>query len=61
MHIFPTQYSTLSTHALKEVVRERYGFKNLEDNFDDFAITFLTPRFICERVALIKKWVDWYI
>ena len=29
-----------------------------EENYDDFAINFLTPRFLKDRTALIKKWVD---
>jgi Ser/Thr protein kinase RdoA (MazF antagonist) len=37
-----------------------YAFGFYEENFDDFSNTFLTPRFIKERVELIKKWVEWY-
>ena len=37
-----------------------YGFGFYEENFDDFSIAFLTPKFIRERVDLIKKWVAWY-
>ncbi|HZY36743.1 MAG TPA: phosphotransferase [Mucilaginibacter sp.] len=37
-----------------------YGFRFYEENFDDFSIAFLTPRFIKDRVELIKKWGDWY-
>jgi Ser/Thr protein kinase RdoA (MazF antagonist) len=37
-----------------------FGFGFYEENFDDFSNTFLTPRFIKERVELIKKWEEWY-
>lgn len=37
-----------------------YAFGFYEDNYDDFANTFLTPKFIKERIALIGKWIDWY-
>jgi len=37
-----------------------FGFGFYEENFDDFSISFLTPKFIKERVDLIKKWADWY-
>jgi Ser/Thr protein kinase RdoA (MazF antagonist) len=37
-----------------------FGFGFYEDNFDDFSNTFLTPKFIRDRVAMIKKWVDNY-
>jgi len=37
-----------------------YGFRFYEENYDDFSIGFLTPRFIKDRVELIKKWADWY-
>ena len=29
-------------------------------HFEDWSNTFFGPRFIKERVALIKQWVDWY-
>lgn len=35
-----------------------YAFGFYEANFDDFANTFLTTRFIKDRVGLIKKWVE---
>jgi Ser/Thr protein kinase RdoA (MazF antagonist) len=31
-----------------------------QKHFEDWSNTFLTPRFIRERVALIRKWVDLY-
>jgi len=31
-----------------------------EDNFDDFSNTFLSTRFLKERTALIRKWVESY-
>jgi Ser/Thr protein kinase RdoA (MazF antagonist) len=37
-----------------------YAFRFYEENYDDFSNTFLTPRFIKERVKLIKTWVEWY-
>jgi Ser/Thr protein kinase RdoA (MazF antagonist) len=37
-----------------------YAFGFYEENYDDFAIAFLTPKFIKERVALIKVWAEWY-
>jgi len=37
-----------------------YGFGFYEENYDDFSIAFLTPKFIRERVELIKKWAAWY-
>ncbi|WCT11630.1 phosphotransferase [Mucilaginibacter jinjuensis] len=37
-----------------------HAFGFYEANYDDFAITFFTPRFIKERVELIKVWVEWY-
>ncbi len=37
-----------------------YAFGFYEENYDDFGIMFLTPKFIKERVALIKKWAEWY-
>jgi len=37
-----------------------YAFGFYEENFDDFSIAFLTPKFIRERVELIKKWEGWY-
>ena len=37
-----------------------FAFGFYEDNFDDFSNTFLGPRFIKDRVALIKKWAGWY-
>ncbi|MBW3130599.1 phosphotransferase enzyme family protein [Hymenobacter profundi] len=30
------------------------------ENFDDWSNFFFTPRYIQERVALIKQWVEWY-
>lgn len=30
------------------------------DNFEDWSNFFFGPKFIKERVSLIKKWVDWY-
>jgi Ser/Thr protein kinase RdoA (MazF antagonist) len=37
-----------------------YAFRFYEENYDDFSNTFLTPRFIKERVKLIKTWAEWY-
>lgn len=37
-----------------------FGFGFYEDNFDDFSNTFLTPRFIRDRVETIRKWVEMY-
>jgi Ser/Thr protein kinase RdoA (MazF antagonist) len=37
-----------------------FAFGFYEENYDDFSNTFLTTRFIQERVELIKKWVEWY-
>jgi Ser/Thr protein kinase RdoA (MazF antagonist) len=37
-----------------------HAFGFYETNYDDFAIAFLTQRFIKERVELIKKWSEWY-
>ena len=37
-----------------------YGFGFYEENFDDFSIAFLTPKFIRERVELIKKLAAWF-
>ncbi len=37
-----------------------HAFGFYEQNCDDFATAFLTPRFIKERVSLIGKWVEWY-
>jgi Ser/Thr protein kinase RdoA (MazF antagonist) len=37
-----------------------YGFGFYEENYDDFSIAFLTPKFIKDRVELIKKWALWY-
>lgn len=31
------------------------------ENFDDWSNIFFGPKFLKERTALIKKWVDWYI
>lgn len=31
------------------------------ENFDDWSNIFFGPRFLKDRTALIKKWVDWYI
>lgn len=31
------------------------------ENFDDWSNLFFTPRFIKDRVTLIKKWESWYI
>jgi Ser/Thr protein kinase RdoA (MazF antagonist) len=31
-----------------------------QDHFEDWSNTFLTPRFIRERVALLRKWMDRY-
>jgi Ser/Thr protein kinase RdoA (MazF antagonist) len=30
------------------------------DHFEDWSNTFLTPHFLKERVALMRKWVAWY-
>jgi len=30
------------------------------ENFDDWSNFFFGPRYLQERVALIKKWVEWY-
>jgi hypothetical protein len=35
-----------------------YGMGFYEDNFDDFSNTFLTPRFLRDRVQLIRQWVE---
>jgi len=35
-----------------------YGFGFYEDNFDDFSNTFLTPRFLSERIQFIRQWVE---
>ena len=35
-----------------------YGLGFYEDNFDDFSNTFLTPRFIRDRVQLIRRWTE---
>ena len=35
-----------------------FGLGFYEDNFDDFSNTFLTPRFLRERVQLIRQWVE---
>ncbi len=37
-----------------------FGLGFYEENFDDFSNTFLTPKFIRDRIAMIKKWVDSY-
>lgn len=37
-----------------------HAFGFYEENYDDFAITFFTPRFIKERVELIRVWAEWY-
>ena len=42
-----------------------YAFGFYEDNFDDFSNTFLTPKFIKDRVQIIKAWTEidtssWY-
>jgi len=35
-----------------------FGLGFYEDNFDDFSNTFLGPRFLRERVQLIRQWVE---
>ena len=30
------------------------------DNFEDWSNSFLSPRYLRERVGLIRQWVDWY-
>ncbi|MEP6610252.1 MAG: phosphotransferase [Mucilaginibacter sp.] len=30
------------------------------DNFDDWSSIFFGPKFLKDRVALIKKWMDWF-
>jgi Ser/Thr protein kinase RdoA (MazF antagonist) len=35
-----------------------FGFGFYETNFDDFAINFMTSRFIKDRVALIEAWAN---
>ena len=35
-----------------------FGLGFYEDNFDDFSNTFLTPRFIRDRVRFIKQWTE---
>jgi len=37
-----------------------FGLGFYEENFDDFSNTFLSPRFLKERTALIKKWTESY-
>lgn len=34
-----------------------YGLGFYEDNFDDFSNTFLTPRFLRDRVKFIQQWM----
>lgn len=31
------------------------------ENFDDWSNIFFGPRFLKDRTALIKKWVEWYV
>ena len=31
------------------------------ENFDDWSNIFFGPKFLKDRTALIKKWVDWYV
>jgi Ser/Thr protein kinase RdoA (MazF antagonist) len=35
-----------------------YGLGFYEDNFDDFSNTFLTQRFLRDRVRLIRQWME---
>jgi len=37
-----------------------FAFGFYEEIYEDFAIYFLTPRFIKDRVALIETWVSRY-
>lgn len=38
-----------------------FYFKFHHDNFEDWSNFFYGPRFIKERVGLIKQWVAWYL
>lgn len=31
------------------------------ENFDDWSNIFFGPKFLKDRTALIKKWIDWYV
>lgn len=31
-----------------------------QENFDDWSNSFFSPRYLRERVALIRQWVEWY-
>ena len=35
-----------------------FGLGFYEDNFGDFSNTFLTPRFIRDRVQFIRRWTE---
>ena len=35
-----------------------FGLGFYEDNFDDFSNTFLTPRFLRDRIRLIQQWTE---
>jgi Ser/Thr protein kinase RdoA (MazF antagonist) len=37
-----------------------YFLEFFQEQFDDFSNVFLTPRFLRDRVALIRKWMDQY-
>ena len=37
-----------------------YFLEFFQEHFEDWSNTFLGPRFIRERMALIRKWVDLY-
>jgi Ser/Thr protein kinase RdoA (MazF antagonist) len=54
----PVSEEELAAIPLLGVMFFIYGFGFYEENFDDFAINFLTPRFIKERVELIKNWAE---
>jgi Ser/Thr protein kinase RdoA (MazF antagonist) len=37
-----------------------FGLGFYEENYDDFSNAFLTPRFLRDRTALIRKWEECY-
>ncbi len=56
----PVSEQELATIPYLGIMFFIYAFGFYEENYDDFSIAFLTPKFIRERVELIKKWADWY-
>jgi Ser/Thr protein kinase RdoA (MazF antagonist) len=60
------QVRTLTDEELKAVPCFGFAwwifyFKFHHENFEDWSNFFYGPRFIKERVGLIKQWMDWYI